>query len=437
MFNVLTSGFLKISDMLRAKKRITKDDIENIIFEMKKTLLDGDLNIRLINKVCDGLENILSDSLIRTKDVQNYVLYGIYKNLSLVFNDIQKNQIQILPNKVNTIALFGMQGSGKTSTNIKLGNYFLKQNPKFKIAAISFDIQRSAAQDQLKLGCEEIGIDFISHAGTTESAGLTLLDVIKNGKYDILLIDTPGKSFLNAEDLEMLKSITDLHQIDYKLLVVDSLIGQISKDLISNLQKVIDLDGCIFTKADSDPKGGAIFNIISEFKKPIFFITEGERPFDISCFNKDVFLKRLLGIGDIKNLKQTIKEAEGHLQQDSITRIATGNINFNDLLMQLNSLKQNSQMKKIASLIPGQVKLKSKMNNLDMSVIGKQIAIIQSMTSIEREIPSILFSDATSEGKSRINRIAKGSMSTPENVINLIQRVAEISQFFAKTKPKK
>lgn len=437
MFNVLTSGFLKLSEAIRAKKRITKDDIESIIFEMKKTLLDGDLNIRLINKVCDGIENVLTDSVIRNKDVQNYVLYSIYKNLSIVFNGIEKTPISIKPNHVNTIALYGMQGSGKTSTNIKLATYFLKENPKLNVAAISFDFHRSAAQDQLKFGCKEIGIDFITHENNLESSKTALLNVIDAKKYDLILIDTPGRSFSNEKNLAELQEISKIHDADYKLMVVDSLIGQISKDLIVNLEKVVKIDGCIFTKVDADPKGGGIFNIVDEFKKPIFFITEGERPIDISYFNKEVFLKRLLGIGDIKNLKQAIKDAQGHLKQDSITRITAGNINFNDLLIQLNSLKEASQMKKITSLIPGEAKLKSKMSHLDTSVINKQIAIIQSMTEMERELPSILIADSNTEAKSRIQRIAKGSASEVNVVSNVVQRIVEMSNFFAKTRSKK
>ena len=317
----------------------------------------------------------------------------------------------------------GLQGTGKTSAVIKLAN-FLGSKFQKKVSIVAADIYRPAAVLQLEDMAKNIAVDVYSESNSDPiSISAKGVELFKKSGSDVIIIDTAGRLQI---DEKMMKEIVDIrskvnpHQI---FLVLDAMTGQEAVNIASTFNQKVECDGIILTKLDSDTRGGAALSVYHVVKKPIKFISSGERIEDFDIFYPDRIASRILGMGDILTLvekaEKVVSEKEAKILEEKIYK---NELNFEDFVGQLRSIKKMGSLDKIFSMLPIANKNKIfKKINLDDSYISRIEAIINSMTVEERRKPHII-------NGSRRKRIARGSGSSVSEVNKLLLQFSKTRQ---------
>jgi signal recognition particle subunit SRP54 len=331
--------------------------------------------------------------------------------------------IVFAPKGPTIIMTVGLQGTGKTSSVIKLAN-FLKNKFQKKVSIVAADIYRPAAVLQLEDMAKNIAVDVYSQSNSDPvSISAKGVELFKKSGSDVIIIDTAGRLQI---DEKMMEEIVDIrnkvnpHQI---FLVLDAMTGQEAVNIASAFNQKVECDGIILTKLDSDTRGGAALSVFHVVKKPIKFISSGERIEDFDIFYPDRIASRILGMGDILTLvekaEKVVSEKEAKILEEKIYK---NELNFEDFVGQLRSIKKMGSLDKIFSMLPIANKNKIfKKINLDDSYISRIEAIINSMTVEERRKPHII------DG-SRRKRIARGSGSSVSEVNKLLLQFSKTKQ---------
>lgn len=417
MFKTLQKGFEKAFSIFQNNKKIKENHILIFIKEIKKTLIESDVNIKIINFFIDKIKHkclntkVLINSLT-PKDIMIKVVYDELVNI------LGKNHEHLILHKTsNIILIIGLQGSGKTTFCIKLANY-LKYKKLKNPLLVSTDIYRPAAIKQLYILSRKTNIDFFNDINKNESIKeivIKLLEYIKyNKKNDVIIIDTSGR---NNNDPKMMQELKDMYfklNPTETLFIIDAMTGQNVLYSAKIFNKLLNYTGVVLTKLDSDTKGGVALNISHFIQKSIKFISTGENIQSIYKFYPKRMAKRILGMGDILTLIEQAKEQFSKKQTKKMyKKIINNEFNFNDLLVQIKKIRKMGDFKDIISMIPGINKLVKNIN-LQTTSLNKIEHIISSMTFQERANPSII-------NKSRKKRIALGSGYNIKEVNNLIE----------------
>ena len=327
------------------------------------------------------------------------------------------------------IVLSGAQGSGKTTTAVKLAKN-IEKNYKKKILLASLDVYRPAAQEQLKILCEKNNLNVLPIIKDQYP-----IDITKRAKNaaslsgaDIIIYDTAGRTQIDLNMMTEIKNIKAEALPVETILVADSLTGQIAVKLASEFDKAVDLTSIILTRVDGDGRGGAALSMKQTTGKPIKFIGVGENVNDFETFHPDRLANRILGMGDIVSLvekasqdldEEKIKAAEANLKKGAFT--------FDDYLMQIRQMKKMGGMEGVLSLLPGVGKVKEQMQNanVDEKLLTANEAIILSMTKKERQNPDII-------SGSRRKRICLGSGTDPQTINRLLKQFKMMSKMMKK-----
>jgi len=330
--------------------------------------------------------------------------------------------------------MVGLQGSGKTTTTVKLANYLkLKQK---KVLVVACDLQRLAAVEQLRQLCSANEIDLYS-----EDANVNPVQIAKNamkkakeGLYDVVLIDTAGRLAIDAELMEQLEAIKKEVTPDEIFYVADSMTGQDAVKSAVTFHEKITLSGVILSKFDGDGKGGVALGIAEQTNVPLRFIGVGEKVADLEHFIPDRIVSRLMGEGDLETLAEKTSAIIDEKQAKALTKkIKKGEFNFNDFLDQMEQMKKLGSMKSLIGMIPGLSSVAGKLQDVDMenSVEMKRIrAMIGSMTKKEREDPELL-------NNSRKRRIAEGSGLSQVEVNRFLKQFGNAAKMAKKFSGKK
>tara|TARA_B100001175_G_C19458018_1_gene614993 strand:- start:365 stop:1501 length:1137 start_codon:yes stop_codon:yes gene_type:complete len=328
-----------------------------------------------------------------------------------------------------SILLVGLQGSGKTTTAVKLAKN-IEKNYKKKILLVSLDVYRPAAQEQLRILCEKNNLNVLPVIKDQYP-----LDITKRARNaaslngtDIIIYDTAGRTQIDLNMMAEIKNIKAEASPVETILVADSLTGQIAVKLASEFDKAVDLTSIILTRVDGDGRGGAALSMKQTTGKPIKFIGVGEKINDFETFHPDRLANRILGMGDIVSLvekasedldEEKIKEAEENLKK--------GTFSFDDYLMQIRQMKKMGGMEGVLSLLPGVGKVKEQMQNanVDEKLLSANEAIILSMTKKERQNPDII-------SGSRRKRISLGSGTEPQTINRLLKQFKMMSKAMKK-----
>ena len=327
----------------------------------------------------------------------------------------EEEKLAVSPSGFTTIMLYGLQGTGKTTTAAKLALH-LKEKGK-KPMLVSVDVHRPAAREQLKILAEQIGVDSYTNQEETSAVALARQGH-ERARYmmcDTLIVDTAGRMTVDEELMDELKSIQAEIKPDERLLVVDAMIGQEAVHIAETFDSQVGLDGFIMTKLDGDARGGAALSIRRMTGKPIKMIGTGERLGDLEQFHPDRLASRILGMGDVLTLIEKASDAFDQEQAGrTMERLKANTFTMQDMLEQLEQIQGMGSMKEMLAMIPGAGRKLGDMD-LDESDLSRTRAIIQSMTLRERENPRIL--DA-----SRRRRIARGSGLEVQDVNRVVSR---------------
>lgn len=400
MFGVLSESFKSAIN----KIRFADDDkaLKNALDTLKKALLKADVH----HKVTKELLQLVEADTKKAGIGQGAFLQAIKNNLTQILT-APGNQGFVYASKPPTIVLMsGLQGSGKTTTTVKLGTYLKLRKKKVLIAAC--DLQRLAAVEQLKQLCAQHELDlFYDESGNDPvSVAKKALEKAKSGLYDVLLVDTAGRLAIDEALMEQIKAVHRAiapHEVFY---VADALSGQDAVKTATAFHGALGITGVVLSKYDGDTKGGVALGIAHQVGVPLRFIGMGEKAADLEAFLPDRIVGRIMGEGDLATLAEKTSSIIDEKQAKLINKkIKKGEFNFNDFLDQMESMKKLGSMKSMLGMIPGLSGMADKLKDVDLenSVEMKRIkAMIGSMTPKEREAPDLL-------NNSRKRRIAAGA----------------------------
>ena len=404
---------------LKGEGRITEINVAETLKEVRKALLDADVNFKIAKEFTDKVkEKALGMNVI--KAIQPGEL--LVKIARDVLTDLMGGQAVELKLKRNpsVILVAGLQGSGKTTFSGKLANY-LKNKKGRSTIMVAGDVYRPAAIQQLKILGEQINV-FVYSEEDNKNPVKIAQNAIKHAKlygFNTVIIDTAGRLAVDKEMMEEIEAIKNAVDPEEILFVVDSMTGQDAVNTAKEFNDRLDFDGVVLTKLDGDTRGGAAISIMSVVKKPIKFASTGEKLDTLDIFHPDRMANRILGMGDIASLVE--KAQEQHNEEEArkmVKKLAKDKFDFNDFLTQIQQVNKMGNIKDIASMIPG---IGKNMRNveIDDNAFKKIEVIIQSMTPYERENPIVL------NGSRRL-RIANGSGKDINEVNKMIKQFDEI-----------
>jgi signal recognition particle subunit SRP54 len=406
---------------IRGYGKITEDNISDIMREVRMALLEADVNYQVVKEFTNNVKEKALGEEVQKSLSPSELFVKILKDE--LINLLGEDKIPLkVDNKMNIYMLVGLQGSGKTTTIGKLGNYLRKKYKK-KPMFIACDVYRPAAIDQLKqLGKElDIYVYDEGHANPVEIAK-NGINYAKENNYDMVLIDTAGRLHIDDELMNELDAISNSVELDETILVIDSMMGQDAINVIEGFNNKLKLTGTILTKLDSDTRGGVALSVRHLTNIPIKLIGISEKLDGLDEFDPHRMVGRILGEGDLLSL---IEKAEAVIDEDKAREAAKklnkGNFDLEDFLDQLKQIKKLGPLENLIKLIPGASKLGLNNINIDPKQLAHIEAIVLSMTKEERKNPDILKA-------SRKIRIAKGSGRTVEEVNKLLKQHEEMKK---------
>ena len=433
MFANLTDKFQRIFKKIKNKGKLNENDIKNCLHEIRIALLEADVNYKVVKEFIDSLhDKILQEKISESLSPAQQIIKIVNEEITLTLGSKQ-NDLNVNPSPPTIIMLVGLQGTGKTTTTVKLANYFRKKGHLPLL--IATDIYRPAAIEQLQVLGEKTNLPVFS-MGKKESA----LNIVKAAlKYssqknnDVLIIDTAGRLHIDDKLMNELEEIDENIPLQEKLLVVDAMAGQDAVNSAKVFCDKIKISGIILTKLDGDTRGGVALSLKKVLGVPIKFIGIGEKIENFEPFRPERMASRILGMGDVLTLIEKVETAYSKDELKKLDRkMRNHNFDLNDFYLQLKKMKNIGSVDQIMDMVPGFNHLK---NRIDVTKLGeregelKKIeAIISSMTIEERENPSII-------NGSRKKRISRGSGTQLSDINRLLKQFYQIKEMFKK-KPK-
>jgi signal recognition particle subunit SRP54 len=423
MFDTLTQKFQNLFTTLSGQRRFTPENIASAIKEVKLALLEADVNYSVVEDFVKNVEEKVNDSIVLKNISPSDHFKKILHDELVELMGSEEKGLNFQSNKLSTIMMIGLQGSGKTSTSAKLANYLKTKNEK-KVLLAACDLQRLAAVEQLQKLANEIDCEvFYDHAekNPIKVAKRAKQHAEKNN-FDVLIIDTAGRLHIDDSLMDELNCIKSEISPDEILFVANSTTGQDAANSAKEFDKKLSISGSILTMLDGDARAGSAISISYITKKPLIFEGTGEKISDLQEFNPNSMADRILGMGDIINL---VKKAEDNISEKETLemekKLSKGSFSFDDYLKQMKMLKKMGFMKSLLKMVPGMP------NMSDMEVPEKEMqktkSIILSMTKKERSEKDILT-------HGRKLRLAKGSGTSLDDVNKLVKSFKKIKSLF-------
>ena len=414
MFENLSVKLDKAVRNLKGQGRITEINVASTIKEIRRALIDADVNYKVAKSVTDTIqEKALGREVLLAVSPGQLLTKIVSEELTELMGGA-KEDIQLEGNPA-VILISGLQGSGKTTFCGKLAHYLEKQNKQVLLAAC--DVYRPAAIDQLKILGEQIGVEVFAQPDIEDPLKIAsnALKYAKDHNKKVLIVDTAGRTSVDEKMMTEITKLKSLLNPSETLFVVDSMTGQDAVNTARTFNKRLNFDGVVLTKLDGDARGGAALSIRAVVEKPIKFISTGEKMDAIDIFHPDRMAQRILGMGDVVTL---VEKAQSVFDEDEAKRlqkkIRKNQFNFEDFLSQLQQVKKMGNIKDLVGMIPGMGKA-IKDVDIDDDSFKPIEAIIHSMTPYERSHPEAL-------NGSRKKRIAQGSGTSIQEVNNLMKQ---------------
>ncbi len=433
MFDTLQDRLSVTFKRLRGKGRITEADLDETAREIRRALLEADVNLAVVK-----------DFITNVKDrARGLELSGALNPAQQIIKIVNDELIAILGGETRTlrfakrpptiVMLAGLQGSGKTTLAGKLALWLKGEGHSPLLVAA--DLQRPNAVNQLQVVGQRAGVhvfapepgnassrsDLDQPSGDPIAVARASITEAERRLYDVVIVDTAGRLGIDAELMQQAADIRDAVNPDEVLFVVDAMIGQSAVETANAFAEGVGFDGVVLTKLDGDARGGAALSIARVTGKPIMFASNGEQLKDFDVFHPDRMASRILGMGDMLTL---IEQAEKTFDAEQSAKAAAkltgqgGEFGLADFLQQMQMVRKMGPLSKIFGMLPGMGEMKDQLNNIDEKDVDRIEAIIHSMTPAERDNPKII------DG-SRRARIARGSGTEVSDVNGLVNRFFE------------
>lgn len=424
MFDFLTHRFSDAFAFLTGKKKLTEQNIADVIQKVRDALIDADVPHKTVEAFIEQIRSeALGAAVLKSMKPDEQFAKVVHDKLALFLGATNSFSFAL----GRKMLMVGLQGSGKTTTVAKLA-YLFKEHHKKNLAILvgSVDFYRPAAVEQLSILAGQLNIDFYRPL-TTDPIQETrnFMRQAQSKKYDLVILDTAGRLHIDNAMLTEVKDIHAIVQPTDTILVVDAMTGQESLSIARAFDQAIGFGGAILTKMDSNTRGGVAFAFRYELHKEIWCVGTGEKHDQIELFHGDRLAKRLIGMGDLETL---VERAEKKIERDDADSLEksfnSGKITLDDFAIHLRSMTKLGSMGQLLRYLPGMPKQalsQEKINEADRE-LKKFLAIISSMNGAERVNPKIVNS-------SRRKRIARGAGVVPEDVVTLLDRFEQMNQF--------
>ncbi len=410
---------------LTGKGKLTEADIDEMLRDVRLSLLEADVNYKVVKKFLNNIkEQALGEKIMKGLNPGQQVVKIVREELKKTLGD-EVTELNIKEKGRTVIMAVGLQGAGKTTAVGKMALFYRKKMKK-KPLLIAADIYRPAAIDQLVTIGKQIDVP-VFEMGSKVKAEKIVEEGLKKAyqeDYDLVIIDTAGRLQINDSLMDELKNVKEISKPDEILLTVDAMSGQDAVNVAIAFHEKLDITGVILTKLDGDTRGGAALSIKEMTGIPIKLMSNGEKLDTLEIFYPDRLADRILGMGDVLSLIDTVTDniSEDEMKSQA-ERMMSDSFNYNDLLKQFKMIKRMGSMSKILGFLPGLGKMKSALANVDDKAFDKIEAIIYSMTEQERKNPALIDKDFK-----RRDRIAKGSGRPIQEVNRLRDTLAQMKQ---------
>lgn len=419
MFENLSERLERSFKILKGQGRITEINVAETLKDVRKALLDADVNYKVAKQFTDEVKNkAIGAQVLTAVRPQEMMVKIVHDELTTLMGG-ESVDINTKGNPA-IILMSGLQGSGKTTFSSKLAN-FLKQKKGKNPLLVACDVYRPAAIEQLKVLGEQINVPVYANLDCKNPIDIAkeALAEAKRKACDVIIVDTAGRLAIDEAMMNEIASLKETLKPQETLFVVDAMTGQDAVNTAKEFNDRLNFDGVILTKLDGDTRGGAALSIRSVVNKPIKFVGRGEKMEDFDVFHPSRMANRILGMGDIVTLVEKAQDQYNEEEARKLQKkIAKNQFDFNDFLDQIGQIKKMGSIKDLVSMMPG-VNKAMKNVDIDDNAFKSIEAIIQSMTPAERSNPALL-------NTSRRNRIAKGSGTNISEVNSLIKRFEEM-----------
>ena len=423
MFERLTTVFSSFVELIAGEKKLSESTVDQLLAKVHDALIDADVPYDVTTTFVAALRtDIVGMKITKTLKPQEQVVKVVHDTIvRFLGNNSQELFTPVVP---STCMVVGLQGSGKTTTLVKLAHYIQREAKKRgkqrKILLASVDFYRPAALDQLEIGARSLGIDFYRSSHQDVIAAYA-----RDHGYEHLLLDTAGRLHLDTLMLTELQQTIQVVKPRYTFMVLDAMMGQQSLVTAQAFDQAVGFHAALLTKMDSDTRGGVAFAFRYVLAKPIFFIGTGEKVDDLQIYKPERIAGRLLGMGDLLSLAE---QAEDKIKESERKKVEgafmSGRITLQDFASQLDMMNNLGSLSNLAKYMPGfsGAHMSSAMIVQGETTIKKYRAIIHSMTLKERLTPGILTN-------SRMQRIARGAGVTVQDIKDLLNRFEQTQQF--------
>lgn len=432
IFESLSDRLQQTFKKLRGHGKLTEDDVNEAMREVRMALLEADVNFKVVkNFVKTVKERAIGQDILETLTPAQVVIKIVDEELTALMGGTQ-SRIHMSSQPPTIIMMIGLQGAGKTTSAGKLG-LSLKQQGKRPLL-VADDIYRPAAVKQLEVIGASLGLPVFKMAPGTDAVAIArgAVDYAQSHLNDVIIIDTAGRLQVDEKLMNELKDIKGNVHPHEILLVVDAMTGQEAVNVAQSFHNQLGLDGVVMTKLDGDARGGAALSIKAVTGVPIKFVGMGEKLDPLEPFHPDRMASRILGMGDVLSLvekaQQTFDETEA---KKMAKKLRKDEFTLDDFLAQMQQVKKLGSLENILGMIPGMGGLKKQLAGQDIDLDGKEMrrieAIIRAMTPKERANISII-------NGSRRKRIAMGSGTHVQDVNKLLKQFAEMKKMMKKMK---
>ena len=425
MFDTLSDRLGTVFDRLKGRGALNEQDVREAMREVRIALLEADVALPVVRRFIDAVtEQAIGQSVLRSVTPGQQVVKIVNDAIVEILGGDEPAELDLNAAPPVVIMMVGLQGSGKTTTTAKLAK-LLKETQGKKVLMASLDVNRPAAQEQLKVLGEQVGVATLPIIAGQQPIQIATraLQSARLQAIDVLLLDTAGRLHVDSQLMDEMQAVAGIATPREVLLVVDALTGQDAVNVAQSFTAQVPLTGVVLTRMDGDARGGAALSMRAVTGKPIKFAGTGEKLDAIEAFNPGRVAGRILGMGDIVSIVEKAAQAIDENEAERMAaRMAKGQFDLNDMAAQFRNMRKMGGIGALAGMLPGMKKAKAAMasSGMDDKVLVHLEALIGSMTLKERVRPELL------NAKRKI-RVAKGAGMQVQDVNKLLKMHQEMA----------
>jgi signal recognition particle subunit SRP54 len=432
MFDSLRERLESVFKGLKNRGKLTEEDVSAALRDVRRALLEGDVNYRVVKDLVEKIKGrAVGREVLDSITPAQQVIAIVYEEISALMGS-GKSSLSFSSRPPTKILIAGLQGSGKTTTCVKIAK---KISDSHKPLVVACDLRRPAAVEQLRVLAERAGTGFFGpEEGESDVCILAgkAMEFAALRLYDVIIFDTAGRLDIDDELMEELSSLNRKVEPTETLLVVDSMTGQEAVNVASAFHEKVPLSGLVLTKVDGDSRGGASLSALAVTGVPVKFAGVGESIEDLEVFDPGRMAQRILGMGDVQGLAEKVKLAvdDGDMKKIAAS-VGRKKMTMDDMLLQIRQVRKMGPLDKILEMMPGSANIKGLQGaEMDPRRLARVEAIILSMTREERGNPQII-----KGGRRR--RIAMGSGTSVQMVNQVLKQFQQMNELMKRFAPGK